>query len=174
MPMRTIIACAVLSVLVPSFSGAHSLGVSLEAVDNGKLVDIGYDPPTLTAGASALFDISLRDPETKDIVDFHHIWVRMQKERQTMFATGVAFQPLGPTTLLYAFPHPGEYTLDVSYRTAEGDTIARASFPLIVEDQERGYAIWIAYALAAGLIASMLAVMMRRLMRPGHYNSKET
>lgn len=163
------IVCAM---LLPGAVSSHSLGVSLEATDGQNLIDIGYDPIELTDGTSAVFDMSLKKVDTREAVDFHHVWVRVVQERQTVLATGVARQELGPTTLVYVFPSAGAYTLEVSYRAIDGTVIASSSFPLTVESSDsRSGGFW--YMLGAGLliVIGVVALAIRVIARRAAHSS---
>lgn len=145
---------------------AHGLGASFEATSTPYIVDVGYDPVDFVAGYSSRFGLELLN-EARDILEYDHAWVRITREGVTVLATGIAKQSLGPTTLLYVFQTPGEYTLHVSYRTEE-DVLAEASFPIqVVEDGRFGsFSPWIAAAFVAGfLLATVAFVAWRRIMK---------
>lgn len=124
--------CTVSTVGVAS---AHTTGSSWNVADGEYTVDVGYDPALFTAGEYARFDFLLwRGPaNTGEEAAYSHIWVRITNDdKDTQLATGVMRQEIGPTTMLFAFPEAGAYVLETSYRDADGNDIAKASFPIQV------------------------------------------
>ena len=147
---------AVVAVSYGSFAPqvrAHALGASLEATSSPYFIDIGYDPLEFTTGFNSRFDFELRDL-SRDLLDYGHVWVRIAQGKRTVLATGIAHQSLGPTTLLYTFDQPGDYTLNVSYREG-GDVLAEATFPLKVypDPEESTVSLAALAAFLGGLIA---------------------
>lgn len=160
---------AILAFSVPFAVSAHSLGSSFEATTSPYFIDIGYTPDVFEAGASARFEFELRDLATRDLFDYDHVWVRISRGREALLATGVAHQDLGPTTLLYEFAEPGEFSLDVSYRSGRMGEIATSSFPVTVfPAKEQGFdrtlVAWIA-TLAVSAAAGFGAARARFLFR---------
>jgi hypothetical protein len=121
---------------IPLFASAHTVGVFWNASDGPYTVDIGYDPPSFVAGEYTRFDFLLwKGPaDTGEPMPYAQIWVRIIAEdgKNTLLATGIWKQPIGPTTLLYEFQKAGDYKLEASYRDEEGNDIAVASFPIKV------------------------------------------
>jgi hypothetical protein len=147
-------------------AGAHSLGVSLEVESGNFFIDIGYDPSILEEGYATRFEFELYTKE-KEPVRFDHVWVRVEDEISTVLAAGIAQQEFGPTTLLYTFPESGNYVLDVSYRAGE-EEIARASFPLFVEEKSQGFfAKWgiLAASAVAGALIGIACILFFRKYR---------
>ena len=127
--------CALLALLFISTSSAsaHTIGASFESPSGEYLSDIGYDTITFDAGQSVRFDFNLKQKTTKDPVPFDQVWIRIVHNGDTLLATGIHQQVIGPTTLLFTFPEGGDYTLESSYRTGdEGDEIASSTFPISV------------------------------------------
>lgn len=123
---------------IPAAAFAHTTGASWEAKVDSYLVDVGYDTTVFTAGDSSRFDFNLFDEKTRAQEGFTHVWVRMIRDGTTLLATGIWHQPVGPTSLLYAFGEAGNYTLEVSFRDTDGNDIAVATFPItVVADSER-------------------------------------
>ncbi len=114
-------------------ASAHVTGASWEKVDGTNTLDIGYDPVAVTAGNYENFDFKLRDTVTADPIPFAQVWVRIITDNNTVLATGLFDQPIGPTTLLYQFDIPGNYTLEASFRDADGNDISTGSFPFTVQ-----------------------------------------
>lgn len=122
--------------LLPAGVFAHTTGASWNQSSGPYNVDIGYDPATFTAGQYTRFDFLLWKGEvnTGELAPYDQVWVRLiDTDRNTLLATGVWHQPIGPTTLLYLFVKPGTYMLETSFRDAESNDIAVASFPITVE-----------------------------------------
>ena len=111
---------------------AHVTGASFNSTSSPYVFDIGYDPVTFTAGEYERFDFILRDEKTGNPVPFDQIWVRITNDDNTLLATGLFHQTIGPTTLLYVFPAPGSYKVEPSFRDADGNEIAVTSFPITV------------------------------------------
>ncbi len=137
--LGTLLSVGSASVLAPQHVLAHSLGASFEATSSPYRVDVGYDPVDFLAGDASRFDFDLRE-ESGPITDYDYVWVRITKEKKTLFATGIERQTLGPTTLVYTFDTPGDYVLHVSYRQG-ADVMAEASFPFTVLLSDSGPAI---------------------------------
>ena len=126
----TILFCTVFAFAAPA--SAHDTGFSYIATSSPYVIDIGYDPVAYVAGQSVRFDFVLRDEKSGQNVSFDQVWVRVTNENNTKLATGLFRQPFGPTTLLYVFAPPGEYTLEASFRDVSGHELAVSSFPMVV------------------------------------------
>ena len=113
---------------------AHTTGAYWEVPVDGYTADVGYDPMVFTAEQYTRFDFNLWKGATTsgESADFSQVWVRILRNTNTLLATGVFRQSVGPTTLLYVFPGLGDYSLDTSFRNADGDEIAHATFPISV------------------------------------------
>lgn len=111
---------------------AHVTGASFTSTSTPYVVDIGYDPINIMTGQYARFDFVLRNEKTGNPVPFDQIWVRITHASDTLLATGLLHQSIGPTTLLYVFAEPGTYKLEPSFRDADGNEIVAASFPVTV------------------------------------------
>lgn len=120
---------ALLFILLPATSLAHSTGSSLEQEVDGYIIDIGQNPETLVSNEQVTFDFSLFKRPT-GAVSWSRVWVRVARGDTTVFAGGIAKSVIGPTTLLTQLPK-GEYTLTARYE--EGTNIlVEATFPLSV------------------------------------------
>lgn len=91
---------------------------------------MGYDSVDFIAGHGSRFDFDLRE-DSGPITEYDFVWVRITKDKQTVLATDIERQQLGPTTLLYTFDTRGDYMLHVSYRNGS-EVLAEASFPFVV------------------------------------------
>lgn len=131
---------ALLLVLTPVHAWSHSLGVSLIEDVGEYTIDIGYDPVVLSEDENALFDFLFLRASSS--VEYDHVWVRIRDDSSTILATGVAHQTFGPTALVYRFPHHGQMTIEASFRTAEGETLASAQFPLTVVPSDSNTPLW--------------------------------
>ena len=146
--------------LIATPAHAHVTGASFTSTTTPYVVDIGYDPITFTAEESERFDFVLRDEKTGNPVPFDQVWVRITDGDNTLLATGLLNQSIGPTTLLYVFGGPGEYKLQPSFRNADGDEIAAATFPISVAASSdtsflSTYAPWLLFCVL-GLIGGFL------------------
>lgn len=153
---------------LPSLALAHTVGASWNIpYQGGYTVDIGYDPTTFVAGTYTRFDFLLwKGPaNTGDPVDYAQIWIRITRSgNNTVLATGIWKQPIGPTTLLYEFQDPGNYTLEASYRDKDGNDIAIASIPITVAAASGGssYGLLILSFVCGALFGAFLLFSIRR------------
>ena len=170
--MRIVITLFVLAACMFISSGtanAHSDGASFEQEVGGFIIDVGYDPVAPTAGLYERFDFNLVGANDTP-VEFAEVWTRIVNtdNSETLLATGVRKQPTGPTTLLYTFAQSGNYSLQVSFRKANGDEIAAASFPLEVgasnaDTSVPGWVSSVALGIMVGIIFSYIVARSRRL-----------
>lgn len=110
---------------------AHGTGASIEQVIDNYLIDIGYSPESVAAGAQVRFDFNVLNQETNAPEAFTDIWLRIEKEGATLFAGGIHKPVFGQTGITYIFPDRGTYTINVRFQN-EGDKIVETSFPLEV------------------------------------------
>lgn len=146
--------------LIAETAAAHSTGVSFERSAGEYVIDIGYDPSVFVTDDATRFEFLLS--KSGHAVDFDQVWVRIVRDKQTLLATGIVHQDLGPTTMLYVFKTPGNYTLEVSFRM-DGEEDIVASFPITVTAQNADYRSFIAYALAL-LIGAAAGVLLVRML----------
>ena len=109
----------------------HGEGASFEKEQGDHLIDIGYEPDEFSAIEASTFSFSLLDKKTREKEDFDSIWVRIEKGKETVFATGVDSGINGIPTMIFVFPIEGDYTLYVRYEK-DGKSIVETSFPLKV------------------------------------------
>lgn len=154
-----------------SGASAHTSGAAYEQKSGAYTTDIGYSPTIFTASDYASFDFLLwRGPvNTGEPADYAQVWVRIIHEKNTLLATGIFNQPFGPTGLLYDFARPGEYVLEASFRTEEGDEIASSTFPITVEKSPDAfpldpYGIPLLSGFLALIVGALLAHFGPRLL----------
>lgn len=141
----------------PQQALSHASGISFEQVVGEYRVDIGYDPAALVVGETDVFDFALFNAATGEILHFDELWVRMVHDGRTILATGLRESAFGRTTLLYVFPYPGEYAMQVSFRK-DGETIAETLFPFSVSKQDASLiASNYAYLAVGSLFGACLA-----------------
>lgn len=114
-------------------SYAHGTGGEFIKANNGYTIDIGYDPENFYTGETVDFDFSLKKDTLEQ--EFTDVWVRINQDTKTVFATGVHNQEIGGTTLLYEFEKEGNYTLHVRYQK-DGESLAEAEFPLVISSSQ--------------------------------------
>lgn len=140
-PAYSVLICTIFgaATFVAGPAYAHETGASFTATTTQYAIDIGYDPASFVAGQSVRFDFVLNEEKTDAPVAFDQVWVRITDADNTLLATGLLHQSIGPTTLLYVFSDPGSYKLESSFRNADGDEIAAATFPIHVQSLRQGY-----------------------------------
>lgn len=152
---------------VPFFTFAHSWGTSYTVEDNGYELDIGYSTPAPEAFESVIFDFEiLKDQER--FRDFSDVWVRIEGQNGTVFASGIHNAEFGGARMSYVFPDPGDYTIKARYQK-EDDSIATAEFPITVVGSSSGGGaknsssgmLWAVLGLVIGFILSS-AVLKKR------------
>ncbi len=138
----------------PFFAYGHATGISIEREVNGYLVDIGYDTDPIVEDEPVRFDFALYRADGSGSVPFTRVWVRFEKDKRTLYATGVARPEFGATGALVTLPEAGEYTLSVRFENEE-QTIVEMSTPFAVarnRAESTPVPWWIAaLALAGGL-----------------------
>src|SRR4051812_43990848 len=111
---RTLAFSIALTLVLVGTASAHSTGLSWEKKAGSYLVDIGYDAPPALDHYS-LFDFNL-EGQNEQSATFDQVWVRISDKEGAVLAFGLYRQLLGPSTLLYMFPHSGDFTLSASFR----------------------------------------------------------
>ena len=94
-------------------------------------MDIGYDPTIFVAGESVRFDFNAIDVATGESADFSDVWVRITRDKETVFASGIYKQDLGGAGMTWEFPKAGDYTLNVRFENADKNLV-EATFPMAV------------------------------------------
>jgi len=116
---------------------AHGESFSIEKEVDGYIIDIGQTPENITANESVRFAYDLLDNMTNEVVTYTDVWVRIQKDRKVIFASGIHQPKFGSTGMTFTFPESGEYELSVRFQN-EGDSIVETSIPLTVVDNPEG------------------------------------
>lgn len=115
---------------LPMMALGHGTGGSFEQKVGDYTVDVGYEPAAPQAGERLLLDFKLNSAADDTPIDFSDVWVRIEHDKDTLLATGVARTYLGPSTLLYVLPESID-SATISVRYEKGDkTLAESSFPL--------------------------------------------
>ena len=117
-------------------ASAHTTGVSLEKDLGTYRVDIGYKPAPLVSGDRAVFDFNLKQLPNLDSVSFDYVWVRVEYNKQTLLATGVARADIGPTSLLIALPNTIKDAIVLNVRYQKGENaLAETEFTVPITPQ---------------------------------------
>lgn len=158
-----------LLLVVPFFAAAHAGGASYEEVVGKYIVDIGYDPVAPRAEDRLVFDFNLWEAVASTTADFDYVWVRLEHEKKTLIATGIAKADFGPTSLLFLLPKDlaGDLTVSARYQSRE-QAIAEASFSIPIEPRSKEVSDYLpsAYgALLGALGAGLGAFFIRRFWK---------
>ena len=164
-------AVAIAVILTGLFIGstmvsAHGVGSSFEEQVGETLVDIGYNVEDFTTDTSVVFDFSIKNDEGREL-PFTDVWVRIVRDKSTVFATGIYNASLGGAIMTYTFPGTGEYELSARFQD-DGKSIVEATFPLVVTSGasrlgENGSVIVSVLSFFGGAILSMMIfAFMRR------------
>lgn len=132
---------------------AHSAGQSFEREVGEYLLDIGASNLTLRASAPIAFDFNILRKDTREPAPFTNIWLRFEDNNKLLFAGGIAKASFGRTTVTYAFPRGGAYTLAVRFQNGD-DSLAEVTIPLMVEQSvaSEGADVSSLKTLAAGAV----------------------
>jgi len=123
--------------LAPVALFAHSTGVSLEKQVGDAVIDVAYEPIQPLSGDRLLFDFNLLQPVASTSIAFDYVWVRLEHEKKTLLATGIARADFGPTSLLYTLPDiSGDIQLHVRYQKA-GNPLAETSFLIPIQSRPK-------------------------------------
>lgn len=147
--------------LFPKSVLMHGAGASFEKEINNYIVDIGYDPEKPEVGESVKFDFDLLNKISGSAVSFSSVWVRIEKEGNTVFATGIHSPKFGKTGLLYSFPEGGLYDISTRFEN-NGEKITETSFPISIENsfEDKSFPVmplvWGALGLVIGVFFGKL------------------
>ncbi len=148
---------ALIAITIPLFANAHGTGShSLEAHTEKGFIDVGYEPSEFQAGKRISLDFDLRTkalPEG-EAVHFDRVFVRLVSGEVTLFSSGIARAPFGPTALTLVLPHEAAGTMTMVLRFERGGVpIAETEFRVPVREApiEYRYREQLA-AVAAGLL----------------------
>jgi hypothetical protein len=102
-----------LSLLLLSLSMAH--------LENGKdtqlgpyILDTGWEPGNLSAGAPAFFAVNVVDAGTLEPSSFSTVWVRFSKGEHISYAGTFALEN-GSTSFTYEFPEGGDWEMKIMF-----------------------------------------------------------
>ena len=166
MHMKSLSTAALFIVLVPVFAVAHSTGYSFEKKVGDHIVDVGYDTLQPVAGQRLLLDFTLRDTASST-VPFDYVWVRLDKDKQTLLATGIARAEFGPTSLLYVIPEGATGDLSITARFQSGDdALAETAFTIPVTAPRRPPSDFMIPIVSAIVGAAVAAGMSFFILRP--------
>ena len=133
----SILLISIVAFSVGSMVYAHGEGASFEVQSDGYLVDIGYDPETVEALSSVRYTFDLFSSETNEDAGFTDLWVRINQERKTLFASGVNRPEFGVTGMVYTFPESGTYEVSVRFQR-DGEKLTEVTFPVEVIENADG------------------------------------
>lgn len=160
--------------VVTNVVSAHGSGVSIEAVIDGYLVDIGYSPEFITTERPARFDFLLFEGATSTVsneVVFTDVWVRIEQAERLLFAGGIDVPVFGAAGMSYQFPVAGEYEVFVRYQD-ERQALVETSFVLAVTEppvpwQETEWPLHIVLIglVLAAILGCLIAIFWQRCCR---------
>lgn len=108
-------------------------GQRLEKVVGQYLVDVGTDQEFAPiAKTPILFDFNLLASDTRDIINYDIVHVRIAENENALLEKDLPMAPVGPTLLSYTFEKRGGYILQVMF-SKKGKELAGAIFPLAIE-----------------------------------------
>lgn len=139
-----------------SVTSAHTSGLFFERPSGEYVIEVEYDTPVFRANEALRFGFVLEQSVSREVQEFDHVWIRVidTATKDRLMATGLAYQSIGPTTLLYMFTRGGEYAFDLSFRDAQGQDIATTSISLVVEEtQSIVTPLLLLCSLLAGVVA---------------------
>lgn len=161
-----------LFIICAGSANADAARASWQTVLGNYTSDIGYSPGVFSQGQPEQFDFNLWSGGATPGVpaDYEQIWVRILRwdDDDTLLATGIWKQPTGSTTLTYEFAEPGSYTLEASYRDADGNDIAVASSSITIgggSDLDAGGLLATCAFFITGLIVGALGSFAWRRYR---------
>jgi len=144
-----------------SFVGAHGSEASFEKVIGDVHVDIGYTPELFREDAVSIFDFAILDGDSESL-QYSDIWVRIEHEGATVFASGIHKPVLGKTLLSYAFPQSGDYELFARFQDGR-ESLVETSFPFTVEPSDNNessswkFLVTLLGGLVIGIVGSRFA-----------------
>lgn len=131
------VSCVLLYAVVINSAHAHGFGVTLDQVVGDYIANIDYDAVTgIYAGSPAQFAFELFNKDRSQQIEFSNVWVSITLAGKNTFVRpvfdgGIVGSTFPPSSIVFAFPTAGSYTLTLRYE--KGDkTLAEATFPLDV------------------------------------------
>lgn len=116
---------------------AHGFGVTLDRAVGDYIVNVDYDAVTgIYAGSPVQFAFELFNKDRSQQIEFSNVWVSITLAGKNTFARpvfdgGIVGSTFPPSSIIFAFPSAGSYTLTLRYEKAD-KTLAEATFPLDV------------------------------------------
>lgn len=153
---------AVFLFTLPFIAFGHGFGQSYEEVVDGYQVDIAYDPPTIASGESMRLDFAIYDEKSGVPIEFSDVWLRIEKEKRTVFASGIHRPEFGPIGVLYTFPEEGIYTVSVRFQRDE-EALTEVTFPLeILKGEGSSFGNTLFLSLLSFFLGGLLAFLFVR------------
>lgn len=160
--------------LVPGVLFAHGSGASFESRSDQYVIDIGYDPDPPQAGERILLDATLLFADGNRTAEYDRVWMRLEVNKKTVVATGLAESSIGPTTLLVHVPSElnGDAILTARFEK-DDQTIAEASFPFTIapsSEKDSSPLYLMTVAILSGLVGGGVlswSLFRRRTTRQG-------
>ncbi len=134
---RARISCfgVVVFFLCASIVYAHGAGLTIESITpEGYKTYIDVNAPVVYQNEPTRLDFEIFDVDGKP-KEFTDLWVRIEKEKATIFAGPVAKTRFGLTGFTTILPYAGQNTVFVRFQSGE-KTITETSFTLGVESAE--------------------------------------
>jgi hypothetical protein len=122
--MRLFLFLLFLVLLLP-LASSH-LAAGEDKVVGEYIVDFGYEPEKLTAGENSFFAIHLKDKESKEVVPFTDVWVRISQGDAILFS-GLLNPTDNVAELSYYFSVSDHYEIKLRFRDGE-KTLAETTF----------------------------------------------
>lgn len=162
---------------------ANGFGVTLDQAVGNYIANIDYDAVTgIYAGSPTQFAFQLFNKDRSQQIEFNDVWVSITSASKSAFARpvfdgGIVGSSFPPSSIAFAFPTAGSYTLTLRYE--KGDkTLAEATFPLDVLPSEGSAGQGGFFQLSSDVFKGGLAVLalwliiglVRRMLRKKEAN----
>lgn len=155
---------------IPVIASAHGDSPSFEEQSGSYLIDIGYSREGFRPNEEVDFDFDLFynvEGEAPDFVPFETIDVRIMRGEEEVFADTLVNQRNFIPRLSYTFAEPGDYTLNVAYKSGS-TVITESSFDMpVAENEGRGARTitMLQYVIAVACIAAAAGYIVMALRR---------
>ncbi|MCE9549282.1 hypothetical protein K8Q98_02685 [Candidatus Nomurabacteria bacterium] len=121
----------------------NGFGIKFDEVVGDYIVNVDADTYVLTAEESVRFDFMLWNKDRTERLDFDNVWVNITPKGAfgPTFAGLLGRPQFGGFGMTYVFPKAGDYNMSVRLgKLGEMgvETIAQATFPLVVEKSDGG------------------------------------
>ncbi len=150
--MRTAVVIALLLLLVP-LAAAH-LDAGKDFVKDGLVYDLGWSPAQPVAGTPTQFLVTLGNNTSQQPLPVQAVWVSIVGDDQNGFSSTMTASG-GGSGFTYAFPHGGNYTIDVRFDV--GNTSYTHTYNLYVNHDPNTARLGVLGLLGLILIATALA-----------------